>query len=188
MSREFNYESLNPGDAILFEDMRELPKFEDGLAQTIRPQHDWNVWQSRHALSNLITPPNFACSEITNLTLRVMEEPYERIHDARDRGFTFNNVGGKPPRRLDEEIAKLLIPKYVGFEVTAEVKSAGRSVGELKTEAYYFPRLANLLGAKVVSRIVPKPKALKSTLPRSTASMGADYLAVHKRNGTRLMR
>lgn len=169
---------LIPGDVIEFADITELPAFEDIVFAEIDPSmtdRQREAWMGRVALKDLIRPPKFNGS-IANINLEVMENPYDRLLDANDRGWTFRGRGnGSLNYKLTNQYAEELIPRYRGFVFTADAKSSGRGVvGQISTEIWYKPvprysaisklgksysvKHANAYAGSSVTRTVAKPK------------------------------
>lgn len=136
---------LAPGTVIGFGDITELPAFEDMIASEIDPRITniyRDAWAGRTAIRELVRPAKFN-GRIGDIMLTVMNEPYERLCDANERGIRFTRgkgggTGGSQSR-LTENL-DVLVPQYKGFIFTASAYSSGRGlIGQVQTEAYYFP-------------------------------------------------
>ncbi len=143
---EMAIEDLCPGDIIEFGDATELASFEDLVAASIDTQVDnllpgrnhkaiQDGWAGRVAIKELIRPKTFN-GTIADIRLEVMEDPYARLLDAKQRGKTM--LKGFSIRRTNE-FAELLAPLYAGFSLTALAKSTGRPSMQLQTEIWYAP-------------------------------------------------
>ncbi|MES2971628.1 MAG: hypothetical protein V4702_04870 [Patescibacteria group bacterium] len=130
-------EGLNPGDVIGFADMPELMAFEDLLAPLVDPLSNAVLWQTRPKLSDLLRPPTFN-GTIRDITLTAMDEPYERLLDAKDRGWTMPRPSGSFERTQLGFEQK--VNRYLGFIFDAEAYSSGTGVkGRIAAELWYYP-------------------------------------------------
>jgi hypothetical protein len=152
---------LKPGTVIELADSTQLSAFEDLIAQSVDPNYNPDFWLARPKLRDLIRPPKFN-GTIANIKLEVIGEPYERLLDARERGWQLGKGPGK--FELSGESAQSRIEKYKGFSFTADAKSSGRGViGQIQAELFYYPvydrpeRHYDKEG-KGVTRILTKPK------------------------------
>jgi len=134
---------LVPGDAILLENVDQLAAFEDAVAYEIDPsmtQGMRDAWMARAALKELIRPAKHR-GRISDITLIVMDEPFERLMDARERGWRFQRTiygtelpGGSQHHTKDETA----IDSYQGYILTANAHSSGRGViGQVQSELWY---------------------------------------------------
>mgnify|MGYP001229691712 CR=1 FL=1 len=164
---------LPAGSVIEFDDITELPAFEDQLANEIDPYmggSSTDMWAGRTALRDFIRPPKFN-GRIGNIVLHVLENPYEQLITAGGRGVKFTRRGGSggSSAQLSSEFEDVLAPLYKGFLFTASANSSGRGeIGQIQSELYYCPsplmRVGNGIyknvtaraGASVL-RIVSKP-------------------------------
>lgn len=173
-----SYENLKPGTIIEFGDISEIPQFEDGIATTIDAEVsqkfplrsnrlDLNAWRGRTAITGLIRPPKFNGS-VVDIKLEVMEDPYEQLVSADDRGWSLGRGRGRKHLELHlSERSKSLTELYRGFKFTADAKSSGRgTIGQILTEMWYYPlsfnagqqrQRASNAGGCVVRRVVAKP-------------------------------
>ncbi|MBI4101174.1 hypothetical protein HY441_01715 [Candidatus Microgenomates bacterium] len=130
-------DQLQAGDDIRLADITELAAFEDLIAQSVDPNFDRELWATRPALQDLIRPPKFN-GTIADITLEEMDHPYQRLLDARQRGWHFQRGGGS--FELSSRFASELIPKYRGFILAASGRSSGRgTIGSIQTEIWYYP-------------------------------------------------
>src|SRR4051794_1133380 len=135
-------EDLQSGDVIRFADIAELAAFEDMLAGVVAPKHDPELWAARTHLREHIKPPKYH-GNIMNIELTVMEDPYKRLLDARERGWSSSSR----EMRLDNvphvspELAAGYLPKFKGFTLTAEPRSSqpGLRGQQIQAELWYFP-------------------------------------------------
>ncbi len=139
---------LKPGDRIDFANITEIPAFEDIVAEIIDKKVDEilperpNVlnlaaWGGRVAVSELLRPPKFNGS-ITDISLTVMHEPYERLVNARERGWKLDS--GNVIRTREDEQNLALLSTYKGFEFIGNAFSTGRGViGQISAELWYAP-------------------------------------------------
>jgi hypothetical protein len=132
-------QKLTPGDAILLDDITQMPAFEDMVAEQVDPTMTpamRDAWAGRVVIRDLLRPPRFNGS-LTDIKLVVMEAPLDRLFDARERGWTFSrHIGSGYPinRPHDDEITG----SYQGFELMANAHSTGRGVvGQVQAEIWY---------------------------------------------------
>lgn len=176
---------LQPGDVIEFGDLREVPTFEDMVAVSIDdrisklfPERtnvlNLSAWAGRTAIRELISPPKFH-GTIANVRLDVMEEPYERLIDARERGWKFQRGASNFQRTSDDALSVALLPEYRGFVLSADAKSSGRgTVGQIVAELWYAPvpfdfhnasstlnQRTSLHGGSSVFRVITSPRLEK---------------------------
>ena len=126
-------EKLNPGDAVQLTDATQLAVFEDIVAHEVDPTmtpHEELMWAGRVALGGLIRPPKFN-GTIENIELVVMDSPFERLLDARERGWKL--VGCGTPSHDDE-----VIESHRGFTLLADARSTGRGIiGQIQAELWF---------------------------------------------------
>lgn len=187
-------EVLEPGSVIEFAEITQLKAFEDLVAVIIEPDltpTDMEHWvKGRLALQNLIRPPTFN-GTIADIRLQVMEEPYARLVDARERGWQLPG-GGK--YALSGPLSDELISRYHGFVFTANAMSTRKGfVGEIQTELWYYPinhfiRARNLAQASAISNktnLIAKNSGSNAGLPvrRAVAKPKIEtqkFLALHE--------
>ena len=129
---------LQPGTIIEFGDLSELRDFEETIAPLVEPRYDPEVWAGRLALKEFVYPPKFH-GRIVDITLTVMENPYEQLLSARERGWMFHGRG-KGVMGRTSELSKQTLDRYMGFEFTANALSTGRGrIGSIDMEMFYFP-------------------------------------------------
>lgn len=156
-------ESLQPGDVIEFADITELPAFEDMVAAAVDPDmfacYSAN-WAGRVPLREFIRPPNFN-GTIADIRLEVMDQPYERLLDARERGW---RLDGSQYERFSE-LGQQSISHYRGFTLMADAKSSGRGIiGHMQTELWYYP-LSAIIGKNYNTGRVLKSLSANGGLP-----------------------
>lgn len=138
MAESLGYPELSPGAIIEFNDITELPAFEDALAEAIDPDMTparSEAWQGRVNIQNLIRPHKFY-GRITDVHLEVMAEPYQRLIDARERGW---QVGRGGSYRLTSKFADQLIPQYRGFIFRATALRGRMEIDQIRAELWYYP-------------------------------------------------
>lgn len=134
-------DQLQPGEIYPIPNSGKLAAFEDLVAQQLQP--DMTVleergWNGRKMLRDLICPDKFLGS-IQNIRVEIIEEPYEKLFNAKERGKTFQSVLGLPRKRSDEcnEHYEQLTKGYL---LTADEKKSGKGVvGQIQVELYYVP-------------------------------------------------
>lgn len=118
-----NIGDMKPGDAIRLDDIAQLPAFEDMLALHIHPTMtatEYAAWVGRVQLRDLIRPPKFN-GTIADVELVLMDEPYARLLDARERGWHI--ARGRNYRHTAPEI---IVESFRGFTFLADAKSSGK--------------------------------------------------------------
>lgn len=152
-------------NVFTFDDITQLPSFEDAVARDIhrfdRIAHI-QAWQGRVALRDAIRPPRFNGS-IRNIEMAAMEDPYDRLLDVSERGWKLQNGMSSTARRDIESARK----NTRGFVFRADAHSSGRGViGQIQAEIWYIRvpqatdgrlKLSNAAGSPVGRRIT-KPK------------------------------
>jgi len=131
-------DTLQPGSVIEIANMFELAAFEDLVASDIDPTYDPVMWATRIALKDLIRPPKFY-GTIEDIKLEVMAEPYERLQDAKKRGWQLGpgNFGRKSENDKDAG------QHYHGFVLTGTPKSSRPGqLGQIQAELWYYPPLS----------------------------------------------
>ncbi len=133
---------LQPGNIFELSDITELAAFEGLVAPEVDPFYNHILWQSRLPLKELIRPPKFN-GTIANIKLTVMNNPYDRLLDANQRGWKFKSRA--QTHKLQSDISKAQIPNYRGFVFTGDAKSSGRgTIGQVQAEIWYYPLPKNL--------------------------------------------
>lgn len=167
-SRDLPYakpELFKPGDILEFADIPELVAFEDSIAQLVDPSSNPMLWANRVKISEFVRPKykgKLFIGTVADIKLIVMNEPYERLMDANERGMHFQHSRYRPP--LSETNAPLKM-RYVGFSLAADARSSGRgSVGQIQAELWYYP---------VSFDFIPKGTI---RIKRSTTSSGEERL------------
>jgi hypothetical protein len=145
MSEAYNLVSdvLSPGTIIELDDIAALRKFEDMIAGVVNPEFNPVIWAARESIGDLLRPPMFN-GRLTDIRLVTMEDPYDRLLDAKERGWQFPKSGGT--HRLRSAVADSVIPLYRGFTMLANARSSrGGFVGQVETEAWYYPVPHNIV-------------------------------------------
>ncbi len=134
-----NMGDLIPGDFILLDDITQLPKIEDMVAEYIDPEATKSMrdaWCGRVAIKDLVRPPKFN-GTIADVKLVVMDEPYERLFDAVERGWRFmkGRGSGVPVKRFSDGVTP---DGFFGFTFVANAKSTGKgTIGQIQAEIFY---------------------------------------------------
>ncbi len=161
-------EVLRPGTVIELADITELPKVEDTIAFAIDPKLDADAWATRENARDIVRPPKFQ-GRIANIVLEVMEEPYEQLRSARERGWQFAG-GGSHHGKRSTDVTKRALGKYVGLQFVGEAYSTGRGmIGQIQAEMWYLPiagraKNGKLLtnaateGGRSVKRFITRPR------------------------------
>ncbi len=123
---------LVPNLQLDFTSFDELHSFEDLLAPLVDPDFDNEFWEARLRLEKLVRPAGLF-GEISDISLTVMDKPYDRLQDARDRGWEFGLTGNN--RRTP---TKLAVQRYLGFVFRAYAASYGKQ-RPLAAEVWYAP-------------------------------------------------
>lgn len=128
-----------PGNVLQFDTIRELVAFETLLAGAIDPQLNDardRIWNDRDEVSRYLKPPKFIGSFL-NIALTVMPNPYERIVDARSRGWKMYTPGRF---ERDSDLNRSTIEYFTGFCFTAIAKTTGKPAAEVvEAEMWYYP-------------------------------------------------
>jgi len=126
---------LTPGDSVLLEDLSQLPTFEDLLAAEFEPDVTLKMreaWMGRVAIGELIRPPKFH-GRISDIHLTVMEEPFDRLYDAVERGLSFGKNHPNSRTRGSRSSESI-----IGFILTTNARSSGRGlIGQIQSELWY---------------------------------------------------
>lgn len=141
MSTPSTIGELSPGSMIKFGDITELASFEDAVAAEVDPimsGKELEAWSGRVPLTEHLRPQKFF-GRIGDIALVTMENPYDRLYDARDRGIRFTKSGGMPGV-CSGDVREVQEPFYRGFLFTASASSSGRGVvGQIEAELWYMP-------------------------------------------------
>lgn len=168
-----NFDSLEPGSVIECDDITQMRTFEDWVAMTVDPKMTSNekiMWEMRPSFSEFIRPRRFN-GRIGNIVLELMENPYERLLDSRERGWFIPNSKSMKRTVNEEGVSE----NSIGFAFTADALSSGRGIiGQIQTEAFYIPTLRSTYhrvdgsttehlnstysGGAAVTRRIAKPK------------------------------
>jgi hypothetical protein len=145
-----NLNELQPGVVIEFGSITELPEFEDILALSIEPDPtyaEWRIWRGRQHIREYLKPARFY-GNLSDIRLEVMDEPYEKLVSARERGLALS-TSGRVKRAND--LSKETIPRYKGFIFTAEAQSTRLSSGgPVRSELWYYPSSLVKMGNKIM--------------------------------------
>jgi len=134
---------MQPGDAVQLPDISYLASFEDVVALTILPnmtEKMWRIWAGRPLLKELLRPTKANCGvsyngAITDVELVLMEEPYVRLQDARERGWEFSAQGWGTSIQNQEAL-----DGFMGFTFTGQARSSSRrGLGQIQAELWYRP-------------------------------------------------
>jgi hypothetical protein len=138
MSLPESIDELVPGDVIQLDDITKMPIFEDLVAEQVDPsmtQSMRNAWSGRVGIKDLLRPAKFN-GTIGNIQLVKMDDPFERLFDARQRGWSFGGSRVSIPKNptLDQEVRD----SYQGFTFIADASSSGRgTIGQIQTELWF---------------------------------------------------
>ncbi|TAL14171.1 hypothetical protein EPN95_04160 [Patescibacteria group bacterium] len=129
----------NPTNPLELEDPSLLADFEDELAMEMLPEMDsdnYTIWMSRVALKDIVRPPSFFGS-IQEVQVTALDNPYERLLDARKRSLEFSDDGGiiHINSRLRD------FTQYMHAYSLSLTTASGieRTPGAIETEAWYVP-------------------------------------------------
>lgn len=149
---------LKAGDRISLATLADLRSFEDLVAGEIRPDLDIHAWSTRNDIDELIRPKvkgNTFHGRITDIDLTVMDEPYERLVDAVERGLSFTKKGGRggAQSRLTTDNSIQSLSLYRGYYVRANAHSSGHGVvGQISTEMWIYPITTRVQKAGTVKK------------------------------------
>jgi hypothetical protein len=93
-----------PGTVVELSDITELAAFETCVAYNIDPDmvpSAREAWEARPHVRDLIRPPKFN-GTIASIALEVMADPYERLLDAKERGWRTPASKGRNERRIEQ--------------------------------------------------------------------------------------
>jgi hypothetical protein len=133
---------LVPGTVFEFEDLELLHNFENAVGRVVDPEmtaEERQQWSDRQKLQALVKPEDFY-GRLEEITLEVMEEPYQRMIDAIGRGWKFKRGTAHNISSHDNEYNLSMQQEYLGFLFSALARSTGRGIiGEVRSELWYFP-------------------------------------------------
>ena len=148
---------LTPGIVIELADMTELAALEDIVVKQVDPNYDKDLWIARPLLKELLRPTvkkRAFNGGVKDITLTVMDEPYEQLITANDRGLTYSQ-SGKRTRTNDQSLET--IERYVGLEYRATLTSTGHgSIGSVTSEIWYAPLAKSVLRRKGSTYCYPR--------------------------------
>lgn len=129
---------LMPGNVFILRSVGELTDFEDLVAASIDPHmstQETVAWESRKHIRDYVRPSKFN-GNITNITVELMEDPYERLIDAPSRGWVLPTAKYERPSQKGQDSTA----KYIGLMLTADARSSGKGViGQIQSEIWYAP-------------------------------------------------
>ena len=144
---------IQPGTLIEFNDITQLAAFEDTIAPFVTSRYKPEYWESRRPLKDVLRVPEFN-GRMSDIAMQVMEAPYERLLDARERGWKITGGSLARPQAPED-----VIRHYMGFAYTANARSSGRGVvGQVQAEIWYAPNADPHGYGRAVKRTVTKPK------------------------------
>jgi hypothetical protein len=132
---------LAPDTIIELADLTELPAFEDAIAPLVKPIYDPELWAARSKIDERLRPKvngRLFYGRLGDITLTVMPEAYERLLDARERGWQFSSKNWVNTRA--DKLPEQVTDHYLGLVMTANAYSSGRGhIGAVEAELWYFP-------------------------------------------------
>jgi hypothetical protein len=131
-------EELKPGTEIEFTSFTELHTFEQTIAPLIDPRYDVGAWEGRTKLEGILRPKKFY-GAIREIVLKVMDEPYEQMLNAKARGWKRSNGVGSIQRT--SETGQMQQDEYLGFTFTALAFTTGKRkpLSTIGAEIFYAP-------------------------------------------------
>lgn len=151
---------IQPGTIIELDDITELAAFEDAIVPFVNPEYNQEHWEARRPLKEALRVPKFN-GRMTDIVMQVMEAPYERLLDARERGWKVTGGSFERPRASED-----VIRHYLGLTYTTHARSSGQGVvGQVQAEIWYMPNAHHTLYSAyggAVERVVTKPKFEKT--------------------------
>jgi hypothetical protein len=174
MTEQNSSTPLSPGAVIGIGELSNLTFFEDVLALKIRPEmttREWDSWVGRFALhkelkSSAVDAGVRHGDRIEDVQLIAMDSSYDRLNDARSRGWKFM-PRIRPTKRLQNE---QLMATYRGFTLLGNaVRFGGKQVGQVQAEIWYgdtpnFYDLHDLQGGvvrRVTRQLAPDGQPVK---------------------------
>lgn len=136
-----------PGEVISLPTIRHLVDLEAEIAHHIDPRMtplQRANWEGRANVTDMLRPPKFNGS-LVDITLEVMDNPYEQLRTVRERGQQVRHGIGQrilcSEALADPEgIYSTRGTKTVGLIFSAEASSSRRGLlGLIQSELYYFP-------------------------------------------------
>jgi len=128
-----------PGTILNLPSLDGIAEIEDAAALTIEPhptQLQWEAWQTRDRLKEKLRPSNYN-GTMREVVVEVMEEPYARLLDARQRGWKIPNCSNL---RRTTTHAQKDTESYIGLAITAQATSSGRgTIQEIQAEVWIAP-------------------------------------------------
>lgn len=125
---------LCPGSVIEFSDITEIRQFEDILPPFVNPRYSPASWEARPPIQDSLRIPNFN-GRVGEITLRVMDEPYDQLVSAKERGWKLPSGPQSYLRKPNTQ------PLFLGFEFSGLALSGPRNkcLGTIKSEIWYAP-------------------------------------------------
>ena len=161
----YTAEMLSPGTIIRLDGLMGFTAIETSIVTLVEPNHDIHAWQAELPVKSLLSPrinnQRFIGSFIDS-SLEVMAEPYKRLLDCRERGFTM------PLRTYPRTNARSLVAaeRAVGLIFRSNLYSRSLLIGSTVSEMFYLPlpRSARY-GGDALSCLVPRLSDSPRTSP-----------------------
>jgi len=174
-----SYEILDwveqPKGTLALGSVDRLQDFEMTVIETMHPDmtsEELAMWMSQTALTHLIRPKGFH-GQMGQVRLDALDDPYDRLMDARERGKRFGVGRGyirKDERTIDASIEHAA-NNTRGYALTAHTIGAHkRTTGTIDTEVFYVPAPPRQLASNKVyfsplRRFVTIPEFTKLSPP-----------------------
>lgn len=132
-------EFLAPGTVIQLDEITQMRPLENAIAMAVRPDMtpmQQYAWNGRSDIVDAVRPLKFN-GRMVDIELAVMEDAYDRLLDAKDRGW---KLGAGNGYKLSQEWNLDKVERYVGLALVANARSSGRGIiGQVQTELWYYP-------------------------------------------------
>lgn len=153
-------EDFKPGESFEVANTGALAFFEELIELDIQPnlysQNDRDmVWNRRSPLRDLIKPPKYF-GNIKDIIMEVVPEPTKSLLDANKRGLKFIK-GPSTPHVRTMEISEKSAKATRGFVLTANTKSPGEPIKQLRTEIWYVPTPSQTDNSNTIRRYITQP-------------------------------
>lgn len=124
-----------------------LKDFDMAVVETMAPDmtaEEQSMWLSQTVLERLVRPKGFH-GRIDGVSLTSMDDAFDRLVDASDRGKRFTAEGGSPRLHMrKEEALKEAAKETRGYEISVQAFDDGsRSFATFSSEAWYLPAALN---------------------------------------------